>query len=316
MSISLRQLAIFERVALLGNATQAGKALFISQSAVSMALAELENLSGGELFTRSGRRLLLNERGRRLLPEVTQLLRQAESLQRAFQESADEPAGILLAGASTTIGNYLLPALFGKFARRYPRAEVALQVGNSQQITDELLAGRLDVGLIEGPCHADELDCVPWRDDELVIVVGPEHPWSKSGRATPAMLAAASWIVRERGSGTREVFEAAMARLGRPYRIALELGHTEAIKKGVEGGLGVSCLSRLAVRRELELGWLREIRTSLDLRRKLLLLTRRERRQTPLYLAFLALLTDPAGFDAGVERDESRTDESANGGEE
>ena len=105
--------------------------------------------------------------------------------------------------------------------------------------------------------------------------------------------------MRERGSGTREVFEGAMARLGSAYQIALELGHTEAIKKAVEGDLGVSCLSRLAVGRELEQGWLKEIHTPLNLGRELLLLTRQERRQTPLYLAFLALLKDPDGFAKG-----------------
>jgi DNA-binding transcriptional LysR family regulator len=299
MTVTLRQLAIFEKVALYGSVTKAGEGLLISQSGVSMALAELERLSGGELFARSGRRLYLNERGRLLLPEVQEILQRATRLEQALQESADDPAGILLVGASTTIGNYLLPVLFGRFARRYRRAKVVLQVGNTQQISAELLAGRLDIGLIEGPCHTKGLICDPWRDDELVVIAPPGHPWSKRGRATPAMLAAAPWIMRERGSGTREVFEGAMARLGSAYQIALELGHTEAIKKAVEGGLGVSCLSRLAVGRELEQGWLKEIHTPLNLGRELLLLTRQERRQTPLYLAFLALLKDPDGFAKG-----------------
>ncbi len=298
MALTLRQLAIFEKVALLGSATRAGAALYISQSAVSMALAELEKLCGGELFARAGRRLLLNERGRLLLPEAQGLLRQAESLERALQESAADPAGLLRAGASTTVGNYLLPALVGRFARRYRKAEVALQVGNTRQISEEVLAGTLDVGLIEGPCPVAELECTPWRDDALVVIVGKGHPWAKTGRASAAMLAAAPWIMRERGSGTREVFEAAMAQLRRPYRIALELGHTEAIKKAVEGGLGVSCLSRLAVQREVTHGWLKAVRTPLDLRRKLLLLTRRERRRTPLFSAFLRLLSDPEGSEA------------------
>lgn len=301
MAITLRQLAIFEKVALLGSVTRAGEALFISQSAVSMALAELEAFSGGALFTRSGRRLILNERGRLMLPEAREILSRADSLEKALKESADDPAGILLCGASTTIGNYLLPAMMGKFSRRYRRSEVSLQVGNTRQITEELSAGRLDVGLIEGPCHDGELHCEEWRDDELVVIVGPGHPWAEGREATAAMLAAAPWIVREKGSGTREVFEEAMARLDRPYRIALELGHTEAIKKGVEGGLGVSCLSRLTVSRELQQGWLVEVRTPLVLSRKLLLLTRHERRRTPLFLAFLGLLRDPEGFDAGGE---------------
>lgn len=266
MAITLRQLAIFEKVALLGNATRAGAALFISQSAVSMALAEVEKLCGGSSSTSGG-------------------------------DCSSPRRRISCDGASTTIGNYLLPAILGQFARRYPRAEIALQVGNTRQISEEVLSGSLDVGLIEGRCPVGELECSPWRDDVLVVIVGPEHPWAEGGKATAAMLAAAPWIMREQGSGTREVFERAMARLRRPYRIALELGHTEAIKKAVEGGLGVSSLSRLAVQRELGQGWLKAVRTPLDLRRKLLLLTRRERRRTPLFLAFLRLLDDQREFD-------------------
>ncbi len=291
-NISLRQWSIFEKVVSLGSATAAGEALLISQSAVSMAIGEVERLSGGALFTRSGRRLLVNERGRALVPEIRELLNHAASLERALRESADDPAGVLVVGASTTIGNYLLPMLFGRFARRYRRAQVVLQVGNTQQISSDLLAGRLDLALIEGPCHIPELACERWRDDELVVIVAPSHPWAECRRTTASMLREAAWIMREAGSGTREVFETAMAPFGR-FTVALELGHTEAIKKAVEGGLGVGCLSRLAVQRELAHRWLKEVKTPLRLKRTLFMLTRPERRHTPLYLAFLDLLKDP-----------------------
>jgi DNA-binding transcriptional LysR family regulator len=122
MAVTLWHLAIFEQVAFHGSVTKAGEGLLISQSWVSMALAELERMSAGELFARSGRRLYLNERGRQLLPEVQEILQRVTHLEQALQESADDPAGILLMGASITIGNYLLPALFGRFARRYRRA--------------------------------------------------------------------------------------------------------------------------------------------------------------------------------------------------
>ncbi len=239
MAITLRQLAIFEKVALLGNATRAGAALFISQSAVSMALAEVEKLCGGESSPALVGGSSSTSGGDCSSPR-RRISCDGPSRRQTLQEGAADPAGLLRAGASTTIGNYLLPAILGQFARRYPRAEIALQVGNTRQISEEVLSGSLDVGLIEGRCPVGELECSPWRDDVLVVIVGPEHPWAEGGKATAAMLAAAPWIMREQGSGTREVFERAMARLRRPYRIALELGHTEAIKKAVEGGLGVS----------------------------------------------------------------------------
>lgn len=287
MAISLRQLEIFEKVALTGHVTRAGEELLLTQSAVSMAVSQLEQLTGAPLFERSGRRLILNDRGRLLLAEAGGILRAVRRMEQQIQRSGGELAGELFAGGSTTIGNYLLPALLGAFARLYPKTRVHLLVGNTRQVTEWLEEGRLDIAFIEGPCHSRGVVVVPWRDDELVVVAGPEHPWSREGTVTPGMLAKAPWVMRENGSGTREVFEDAMDGLGVEYAIALELGHTEAIKNGVAAGLGVSCLSRLAVHRELEHGWLVAVESPLMLKRGLSLIRRRESIRTPLLSAFL-----------------------------
>lgn len=296
MAITLRQLEVFEKLASCGHATRAGEALLLSQAAVSMAIAELERLTGGPLFERRGRRLVLNERGRVLLPEAREVLQRVATVEKILLESADEPAGLLQVGASTTIGNYLLPSLMGRFAERFPRARVLLQVGNTQQVEKGVEEGELDVGLIEGPCQSRELERIPWRGDELVVVAAPTHPWSTARQVDVALLAGAPWIVREKGSGTREVFEQAMAECGIDWQVALELGHTEAIKRGVEAGLGVSCLSRLAVARELAQGWLVEVATPLALGRTLTLLHRPTRYRTPLFGAFLAMLAAAGDF--------------------
>jgi DNA-binding transcriptional LysR family regulator len=160
-------------------------------------------------------------------------------------------------------------------------------VGNTQQVAEWLEAGDLDVAFVEGPCHSRGLVAVHWRDDELVVVTGPEHSWARDKSATAEMLALAPWIMREKGSGTREIFEDAMDKAGVGYAIALEFGHTEAIKNGVASGLGVSCLSRVAVHRELEYGLLVEVESPLELRRSLTLLKRRESYCTSLLAAFL-----------------------------
>jgi DNA-binding transcriptional LysR family regulator len=289
MPITLRQLEIFEKVASSEHVTRAGEALRISQSAVSMAIAELESALGGPLFNRLGRRLLVNERGRLLLPEAQAILQRVAGIDKVLNESR-EPRGIFHAGASTTVGNYLLPSLVGDFANRYPNATVLLQVANTQQIEAAVASGELDLGLIEGPCHIRELDRIPWRDDELAVIVGPGHPWAGKKRVDVEMLAAAKWIMRERGSGTREVFEAAMAEKGARFAVALELGHTEAIKKAVEAGLGVGCLSRLAVQRELDNNWLVAIRAPLELRRSLTLIFRKSDYRTRLFTTFVDFL--------------------------
>jgi len=300
MAISLRQLEIFEKVALTGHATRAGEKLLLTQSAISMAVSQLEQFTGAPLFERSGRRLILNDRGRLLLAEAGGILQAVRRIEQQLQRKGGELTGELLAGGSTTIGNYLLPALLGAFARMYPKTRVHLMVGNTQQVTSWLEEGRLDIAFIEGPCHSRGVVVVPWRDDELVVVAGPEHHWSRERFITSGMLASAPWVMREKGSGTREVFESAMDGIGVGYSIALELGHTEAIKNGVASGLGVSCLSRLAVYRELEHGWLVAVGSPLKLRRELALIRRRESFRTPLLSAFLEVtggLWDPDNSD-------------------
>jgi DNA-binding transcriptional LysR family regulator len=277
----------------------------MSQPAVSMALAELEASAGGPLFMRRGRRLLLNDRGRLLLEPAQEILRNVANFENLLEESDREPRGILRIGASTTIGNYLLPSLIARFSRLYPRAKASLQVGNTQQIELSLEQGAIDLGLIEGPSHAPLLKTLPWRDDELVVIVGRGHPMSGEKSVSAAMLANADWIMREPGSGTREVFEAALSEWVSNINITLELGHTEAIKKAVEAGLGVSCLSRLAVQRELENGWLVEIKTSLDLKRSLTILLRNDTCRTKLLQSFLDMLLLGGGRESSEQANQT-----------
>lgn len=290
MAISLRKLEIFVRVAETGHVTRTSEALMISQSAVSMALADLEKDAGGCLFQRKGRRLLLNERGRNLLPEAREILQKANNFERLLHDSASEPVGEIRIGASTTIGNYLLPSLMAEFTRLYPRAKALLQVGNTQQIETALERGELEIGLIEGPAHAPTLEILPWRDDELIVIVGRGHPWAQRKSIDSCLLERADWIIREKGSGTREVFEEALKDYVNPLVPHLELGHTEAIKKAVEAGLGVGCLSRLAVQREIDHGWLVELESPLELCRPLTILLPGNSYRGQLSQAWLDLL--------------------------
>jgi DNA-binding transcriptional LysR family regulator len=289
MPLTFRQLEIFEKIAATGSVTRAGEELLLTQSAVSMALSQLEQLSVTPLFERTGRRLFLNDSGRQLLKDARAILLAVKGVEQQLQGDSGQLVGELLVGGSTSIGNYLLPALLGDFARQYPSTRVQLRVGNTLQVAEWLEAGDLDVAFVEGPCHSRGLVAVHWRDDELVVVTGPEHSWAKEKSASAEMLALAPWIMREKGSGTREIFEDAMDKAGISYAIALELGHTEAIKNGVASGLGVSCLSRVAVHRELEHGWLVEVNSPLVLRRSLTLLKRRESCCTALLAAFLTV---------------------------
>ncbi|WP_321532927.1 LysR substrate-binding domain-containing protein [uncultured Desulfuromonas sp.] len=286
MAMTLRQLQIFAKVAERESVSRAAEEMALTQSAVSMALSELERYSDAPLFNRQGKRLHLNDRGRQLLPLVATLQRQYQEIEMFLDESLLKPRGILHVGASTTIGNYLMPELITRFSQSYPEATVLLQVGNAAQIETGLARGELDVGLSEGFQMNPALTARKWRDDELVIVTGPQHPWVTEKQIGPEQLQQAAWIVREHGSGTRDVFEAALKEKQISCTVAMELGHTEAIKKAVEAGAGCACLSRMAVQRELDHGWLVEIATCLNLKRDLILLTKEGSYRSILFQTF------------------------------
>lgn len=288
--LSIRKLDIFIRVAESGQVVRASEELGLTQSAVSMALASLESFHGGPLFHRLGKKLVLNEQGRMLLPYARDILQRLENFSCMVKDTNNEPSGELRVGASTTIGNYLLPLLLGKFSRHYPQAKVSLQIANTDQIALAVVEGSLDVGLIEGPCHQPLLSCRKWRDDKLEVIAAPTHLWASQSGVDIAQLQQGDWIVREVGSGTREVFEAALGIAVAQLPSTLELGHTEAIKRAVEAGLGVSCLSRLAVQSELALGRLIVIPTPLHLQRSLSVISHGGRYQSALFKAFITLL--------------------------
>lgn len=288
--LSIRKLDIFVRVAQSGQVIRASEELGLTQSAVSMGLASLESYHGGPLFHRQGKKLLLNEQGRMLLPYARDILQRLDNFSCMVHDTSTEPSGELHVGASTTIGNYLLPLLLGQFSRDFPKAKVSLHIANTDQIALAVVDGSLDIGLIEGPCHQPQLSRQHWRDDELVVIAAPEHPWVTQSQVDIAQLQQGDWVVREAGSGTREVFEAALGIAVAQLPSTLELGHTEAIKRAVEAGLGVSCLSKLAVQSELELGRLSVVHTPLDLHRPLSIIVHGERYHSALLTACVSML--------------------------
>jgi DNA-binding transcriptional LysR family regulator len=250
MALTLRQLEIFRAIALRGSTTAAAQSVPLSQSATSAALKELENMLGVRLFDRVGKRLLLNDNGRVLLPAALGLLDGARTAAASFSREGTAGAGDLRLFASTTVGNYLLPRLLARFREIEPGMQMQLRIGNTQEVVEAVRQFEADLGLIEGPCHAAAIRVIPWLQDELAIVAAPTHELSKAakrGRLTAAQLARALWLMREPGSGTREAVEQAF--LSRFLRLpaTMTLGSSEAIKNAVAEGLGVSYLSRYVV---------------------------------------------------------------------
>ncbi|MCU5782096.1 LysR family transcriptional regulator [Alcanivorax balearicus MACL04] len=252
MRYTLRQLEVFLAVAHHENVSRAARDLNMSQSAASGALKELETQFDIKLFERAGKKLRLNELGRQLWPRAEALLGQARDLESGLQ--AHQELGRLKVGATLTIGNYLAVNIMARYMAEQPGAQVKLEVANTATIVDRVLAFDLDLGLIEGEINHTDLELLPWREDELVVFCAPDHPLAKQETLSDQDLLAATWIVREPGSGTRQTFERAMHGLLPGLKLSLELEHTEAIKRAVEAGLGISCLSRVSLREAFRRG--------------------------------------------------------------
>ncbi|MGR4049923.1 DNA-binding transcriptional regulator YeiE [Kosakonia cowanii] len=254
MHITLRQLEVFTEVLKSGSTTQASQRLALSQSAVSAALTDLEGQLGVQLFDRVGKRLVVNEHGRLLYPRALAALEQASEIEQLFREAN----GAIRVFASSTIGNYILPEVIAHYRRDFPELPLELSVGNSQDVITAVADFRVDIGLIEGPCHAAEIVAEPWLEDELVVFAPPSSPLLQ-GEVTLDALAAAPWILRERGSGTREIVDYLLLSHLPHFQLGMELGNSEAIKHAVRHGLGISCLSRRVIAEQLETGSLVEI---------------------------------------------------------
>jgi DNA-binding transcriptional LysR family regulator len=258
MRYTLRQLEVFLAVARAGSVTAAAGALAMSQSAASGALADLESAFDAPLFDRIGKRLALNARGQAIRARAEAVWSQADDLEQAL--AGREGAARLRIGATMTIGDYLVVPLMARFMRERPGAEVTLAVANTEEIARQVSNFEIDVGLIEGEVEARGLRVITWRDDELSVFAGPDHPLARKRALTDNDLRSAAWIVRERGSGTRQAFDRAMRGLLPDLRIALTLEHTEALKAAVAAGIGLGCLSRIALRDAFTHGTLRPCR--------------------------------------------------------
>jgi DNA-binding transcriptional LysR family regulator len=288
MRYTLRQLEVFQAVARTESVSRAAQALAMSQSAASGALADLERQFDLQLFERAGKRLQLNELGRVLWPRAEALLDAARDLERTL--AGHDEVGRLRIGATLTIGNYLGVHLVKRFLERHPESAVTLEVGNTAEIARKAATVEIDVGLVEGELQHPDLELTPWREDELVVFCAATHPLARKRSLRDRDLAATPWIVREPGSGTRQAFDRAMHGLLPNLDVVLELQHTEAIKQAVLGGLGLGCVSRLALEQEFAAGSLRPcVVVGRDFRRRFYFLLHRHKYRSPGIASWLAL---------------------------
>jgi len=292
--LTLRQLQAFVAVARAGSTMAAAREIALSQSATSASLNELEDLLGGRLFNRVGRRLVLNEHGRSMLPQARFLLDAARAMESDFGSSGRSPAPRLRIAASTTIGNWVLPPIIASYRREERDARVALEIGNTSQVAQAVARYEVDLGFIEGPTQEPHIHVQPWREEELVIVASPRHALARAARGARrkvplAALAGATWLLREPGSGTREIVERALQPQLHRLEPDIELGSSEAIVQAAAHGLGLACVSRHAAEDMLKLRRLVIVPTVLPPVRRTLYLVQHERRHvSPTLERFIA----------------------------
>jgi DNA-binding transcriptional LysR family regulator len=266
LRLTLRQLQIFVAVAHHGSTAAASGRIALSQSATSAAVNELERLLSLRLFDRAGRRLLLNDNGRAILPRALALLDSAAQIEQQGHSDSDQLLSLRI-GASTTIGNYVLPGLLGALlaaAKIEQRSawNSTVAIANTEAIGNAIAGFELDLGFVEGPVHLAEVRSIPWARDEMVVV-GAMPQASGERPMTVKSLRDRVWLLRETGSGTREAADQALLPHLRTYRRRIELGSSEAIKHAAILGLGLACLSRWVVNDAVQTGKLQILRTTL-----------------------------------------------------
>ena len=259
--MTLRQVESFLALSREGNFTRAARRLHLSQPTLSEHIQELEREIGKPLFARRHRQVVLTEAGRVLEPYVTGIVASLESAAQAVAELDGLRHGSLLLGASTTPGIYVLPRIIGHFRAAYPGITLSLQIANSRTIEERVRAAHLDLGVVGGHVLGTGQQCVAaGLVDELVLIVPPDHEWARRSSMGIERISEQPLLMREEGSATRLLTERALQQAGVPYRVAMELDHTEAIKQAVMAGLGMAIVSAHAVRREIAAKYLAGVR--------------------------------------------------------
>jgi DNA-binding transcriptional LysR family regulator len=260
VALNFHQMHIFYIVATKGSFSIAAQSLHMTQPAVTMQIQALEHYFGTKLLNRSTKKVELSDAGRALLPLAEsgiELIRQTDLAMSKYTHQLKDK---LQLGASLTIGEFILPRLLGVFGSDFPSITISMKVMNTKQILEEVLTHQLTFGLVEAEVHHPDLHTEPVLNDQLKLIVPAKHPLNELASINFEDAFDYPFILREQGSGTREVMEKEMLQLGidpSRMRIVMEMGSTGAIKSAVEAGIGISILSQSSVKHEVTLGLLK-----------------------------------------------------------
>ena len=251
------KLRVFCAVAETKSFSKASEVIHLTQPAVSLQIQAMEELYETRLFDRSGNSINLTPAGEILYKRAKEILALYAEAQHNISEITGAIKGSLSIGASSTIGNYLLPHIIAAFKKKVPQVNISLVVSNTKTITERLNAGEIDIALVEGDVSKQRFSVETLISDELVVIMSPAHPWAERRSLSAIELTKEPLILREEGSGTRQIILKHLEEHGiklDQLKIALVMGSTEAIKGAVEEGLGVSIVSAWAARKNLKQG--------------------------------------------------------------
>lgn len=261
--MSDRRLKVFHTVAKLLSFTKAAESLHMTQPAVTFQVRQLEEYFNTRLFDRTHNRVTLTPAGDRVAEFAERIFDLYSEMENSIRDITGEISGALTIGASTTIAEYMLPALLGEFKNRYPEINLRLKVSNTEGIVSMVEHNVIDLGVVEAPVSNKNLVVEVCHQDALVVVAAPGHELVKRGtKVKPADILNYPFVSREEGSGTREVIMQYLIDENvdpSKMNICLELGSPEALKGAVEAGMGISILSRSTIGKELKLSTLTEL---------------------------------------------------------
>jgi DNA-binding transcriptional LysR family regulator len=295
MELSWSRLQTFRAVVSAGSVTGAARILHVTQPAVSGALRLLEREVGADLLDRSSRRLALTEAGRVLLEHAERLLAIRDEALHAIRELGAGERGRLAVGASETPGHYLLLPFLGRFRKRHPGIALQVVVSNSPTVLQRVADGSIDVGFVEGEPGDPSLTRRLFRTDRLRLILPARDPLASRRRISAADLARRDFVMRDPGSAVRTTVDDALRKAGIAPRIALEFSNTEAVKRAVAAGLGISFIPEASIAPEVSSGRLvaRDV-PGLVIRRRLWIVRHARRRLSAGAGAFLEMLEEPS----------------------
>ncbi|MBU3134729.1 LysR family transcriptional regulator [Clostridium gasigenes] len=276
--MNFRKLKIFHETALCLNMTKVARDMYISQPSISQSIHELENEVGVKLFDRIGKKLFLTGEGELFLNYTRRILNLYDEGMKTLNDYAHNSKGRITIGASTTIGIYILPDIIKSFSEKYKDIEISIIIENTTNIKNLILQNKVDFAYVEGEVKSREINIEKIWEDELVFICGNDHKWKNINVIKADDLSGEKLIMREYGSGSREIIENYLKSKEINYDIFLELGNTEAIKKTVEANLGIGCVSEKCIEEKLRYGDLNCFRLEgRKIKRELLLITHKDK---------------------------------------